>query len=134
MVFFKCRKNTICSQRRRQWHPTPVLLPGESQGRGSLVGCRLWGHTESDMTEATQQQQQHSGCLQIIELKFIFSYLFLSSLFFAAWPAGSQFLEPGIETVPFAVKALVLTTALPLLNFLNANYITLIQYVLLLFK
>ena len=38
---------------RRQWHPTPVLLPGESQGRGSLVGCRLWGHTESDMTEVT---------------------------------------------------------------------------------
>ena len=38
--------------RRRQWQPTPVFLPGESQGRGSLVGCRLWGHTESDMTEA----------------------------------------------------------------------------------
>jgi len=31
----------------------PVFLPGESQGRGSLVGCRLWGHTEWDMTEAT---------------------------------------------------------------------------------
>ena len=31
---------------------TPVFLPGESQGRGSLVGCRLWGRTESDMTEA----------------------------------------------------------------------------------
>ena len=30
------------------WHPTPVLLPGKSQGRGSLVGCRLWGRTESD--------------------------------------------------------------------------------------
>ena len=30
-----------------------VFLPGESQGRGSLVGCRLWGHTESDTTEAT---------------------------------------------------------------------------------
>ena len=29
------------------------VLPGESQGRGSLVGCRLWGHTESDMTEVT---------------------------------------------------------------------------------
>ena len=28
-------------------------LPGESQGQGSLVGCRLWGHTESDMTEVT---------------------------------------------------------------------------------
>ena len=33
--------------------PTPVFLPGESQGRGSLVGCRLWGCTESDMTEVT---------------------------------------------------------------------------------
>ena len=33
---------------RRKWQPTPVFLPGESQGRGSLVGCRLWGHTESD--------------------------------------------------------------------------------------
>ena len=38
---------------RRKWQPTPVFLPGESQGRGSLVGCRLWGRTESDMTEAT---------------------------------------------------------------------------------
>ena len=38
---------------------TPVFLPGESQGRGSLMGCRLWGRTELDMTEATQQQQQH---------------------------------------------------------------------------
>ena len=36
---------------RRKWHPTPVFLPGESQGRGSLVGCHLWGCTESDMTE-----------------------------------------------------------------------------------
>ena len=36
---------------RRKWHPTPVFLPGESQGRGSLVGCCLWGHTESDTTE-----------------------------------------------------------------------------------
>ena len=38
---------------RRKWQPTPGFLPGESQGRGSLVGCRLWGHTESDTTEAT---------------------------------------------------------------------------------
>ena len=38
---------------RRKWQPTPVFLPGESQGRGSLVACRLWGHTESDTTEAT---------------------------------------------------------------------------------
>ena len=41
-----------CKQyRRRQWHPTPVLLPGKSHGRRSLVGCRLWGRTESDTTE-----------------------------------------------------------------------------------
>ena len=38
---------------RRKWQPTPVFLPGESQGRGSLVSCRLWGCTESDTTEAT---------------------------------------------------------------------------------
>ena len=38
---------------RRKWQPTPVFLPGESQGWGSLVGCHLWGHTESDMTEVT---------------------------------------------------------------------------------
>ena len=33
--------------------PTPVFLPGESQGQGSLVGCCLWGRTESDTTEET---------------------------------------------------------------------------------
>ena len=38
---------------RRKWQPTPVLLPGESQGWGSLVGCRLWGLTELDATEVT---------------------------------------------------------------------------------
>ena len=51
---------------RRKWQPTPVFLPGESQGQGSLVGRRLWGRTESDTTEATwqqQQQQQQEPCL-----------------------------------------------------------------------
>ena len=38
---------------RRKWQPTPVFLPGESQGRGSLVGCHLWGRTELDTTEVT---------------------------------------------------------------------------------
>ena len=38
---------------RRKWQPTPVFLPGESQGRGNLVGCRLWGHSESNTTEVT---------------------------------------------------------------------------------
>ena len=38
---------------RRKWQPTPVFLPGKSLGWGSLVGCRLWGRTESDTTEVT---------------------------------------------------------------------------------
>ena len=49
---------------RRKWQATPVFLPRESQGRGSLVDCCLWGCTELDRTEATeqqQQQQQHSS-------------------------------------------------------------------------
>ena len=45
-------QGTLFSSRRRQWHPTPVLLPGKSHGRRrSLVGCRPWGREESDMTE-----------------------------------------------------------------------------------
>ena len=36
---------------RRQWHPTPVLLPGKSHGQRSLVGYSPWGCKESDMTE-----------------------------------------------------------------------------------
>ena len=39
------------SLRRRQWHPTPVLLPGKSHGRRSLVGCSRWGLEESDTAE-----------------------------------------------------------------------------------
>ena len=38
---------------RRKWQPTPVFLSGESQGQESLVGCHLWGLTESGMTEVT---------------------------------------------------------------------------------
>ena len=37
----------------KEWQPTPVFLSGESQGQKSLVGCRLVGRTESDMTEVT---------------------------------------------------------------------------------
>ena len=40
-----------CMQRRRRWHPTPVLLPGKPHGQRSLVGCSPWGHEESDTTE-----------------------------------------------------------------------------------
>ena len=63
---------------RREQLSTPVFLPGESQGRRSLVGCRLWGRTESDTTEATQQQQQqgasrvHADKLHIQKLPIFF--------------------------------------------------------------
>ena len=43
--------NIIIHCRRRQWHPTPVLLPGKSHRQRSLVGCSPWGLEESDMTE-----------------------------------------------------------------------------------
>ena len=47
-----CGSNTFSRVpfRRRQWHPTPVLLPGKSQGQRSLVGCSPWGHEEQDTT------------------------------------------------------------------------------------
>ena len=41
---------------RRQWHPTPVLLPGKSHGRKSLVGCSPWGRLESDIIEGTEHR------------------------------------------------------------------------------
>ena len=43
--------SSICIYRRRQWHPTSVLLPGKSHGRRSLIGCSPWGNYESDATE-----------------------------------------------------------------------------------
>ena len=55
---------------RRKWQPTPVFLPGESQGRRSLVGCCLQGLTESDTTEATQQQQQQYCLIRWLSLLF----------------------------------------------------------------
>jgi len=44
----------------RKWQPTPVFLPGESQGRKSLVGCRLWGRTELDVTERLSSSSSSS--------------------------------------------------------------------------
>ena len=59
---------------RKKWQPTPVFLPGESQGLGSLVGCQLWCCTELDMTEATEQQKQRSYKLYICIKNTIFSF------------------------------------------------------------
>ena len=59
---------------RRKWQPTPVFLPGESQGRGSLVGCRLWGRTESDMTEATAAAAAATLNKQLCILRTLYCY------------------------------------------------------------
>ena len=56
---------------RGKWQPTAVFLPGESQGRGRLVRCRLWGRTESDTTE----QQQHYNGKGILVTSFYFLYI-----------------------------------------------------------
>ena len=58
---------------RRKWQPTPVFWPGESQGRGSLVGCHLWGGTESDTTEAAAAR-----LISAVILKCFFSIRTLS--------------------------------------------------------
>ena len=52
ICLFLCHSHTgFFNIRRRQWHPTPVLLSGKSHGRRCLVGCSPWGGKESDMTE-----------------------------------------------------------------------------------
>ena len=65
---------------RRKWQPTPVFLPGESQGPGSLVGFRLWGRTESDTTEATQQQQQQQPSLSITNSQSLLRLMSIESV------------------------------------------------------
>ena len=88
---------------RRKWQPTPVLLPGESQGRGSLVGCRLWGRTESDTTEVTYQQQQQQQtayiyCIHMAEVLCDSVELFTSFQCCIQWYHIS-ILAPGVAVV-----------------------------------
>ena len=54
VVYIKYLQLSVCQAWRRQWHPTPVLLPGKSHGWRSLVGCSPWGHEESDTTGRLQ--------------------------------------------------------------------------------
>ena len=62
-IALQCGINFHCTAKSM---PTPVFLPGESQGWWSLVGCCLWGHTESDTTEATWRQQ-HTSIAQLVK-------------------------------------------------------------------
>ena len=65
--------------RRRKWQPTPVFLPGESCGQGSLVVCCPWGHTGLDTTEVTQQQQQQAWISRKKALRFVHTCGFAES-------------------------------------------------------
>ena len=51
VIFFLTNSGSSEKRQRRQWHPTLVLLPGESHGRRSLVGCSPWGPEELNTTE-----------------------------------------------------------------------------------
>ena len=61
---------------RRKWQPTLVFLPGESQGLGSLVGCHLWGCTESDTQSRTAAAYFHY--VYPIQIPTIFYYFIMS--------------------------------------------------------
>ena len=77
---------------RRKWQPTPVFLPGESQGRGSLVGCRLRDRTESDTTEENWWQQ-HNKPVHLFTVIFVlycnldilYRTLMIPSYFLTIW-------------------------------------------------
>ena len=109
---------------RRKWQPTPVFLPRESQGRGSLVGCRLWGRTESDTTEATQQQQHALGCPSlswvslILNCVFQFLPIYMHSLHFVWWALEISKLKPFSLWKLFWVISSVIPSCFLLLKFL----------------
>ena len=88
---------------RRQWQPTPVFLPGESQGRGSLVGCRLRSCTESDTTEAIQQQQQQPYPISLMILLGMTDCLCDQDV--CILPPTNQ---PAVSFFPIATQASVL--------------------------
>ena len=73
---------------RRKWQPTPYSCLENSKVWGSLVGCHVWGRTESDTTDVTQQQQQQQQKVGLISLLNCFGLIFcrsFSSLVFPAW-------------------------------------------------
>ena len=105
---------------RRKWQPTPVFLPGESQGQRGLVGCHLWGCTESDMTEATQQQQQQQQ--QCPTLSFCMAFV-LKSTFFCYEYCYPNFLVISIYmTVFFYLFFFNLYVFCPEVSLLQAAY------------
>ena len=88
---------------RMKWQPTPVFLPGESQGQGSLVGCRVWDHTESDTTKVTQQQQLSKKPVRSVMSNFLQLYGLYPARLLCPWDSqgkntgvGCHFILQGI--------------------------------------
>ena len=95
---------------RRKWQPTPVFLPGESQGQRSLVGCRLWGRTKSDMTECLSSSSSSLGIISLTTEMWPFQVLFLKShgyegLCFPVWICFLVWLV-GTGTIPGPLQVL----------------------------
>ena len=106
----------IWVSRRRQWQPTPVFLPGESQGRGNLVGCHLWSRTELDMTEATQQLSSSSSSRVLLILVIV---LFVSvCLFFNS--SRSLLIDSCIFSILFSRFLIIFTIII--LNSFSSNF------------
>ena len=83
---------------RRKWQPTPVFLPGESQGQGSLVDCRLWGRTELATTEVTAAALVlHSHHVLLSQQRLHRLLLLLET-----WPPSPPFFTYWIPTYLFS--------------------------------
>ena len=97
---------------RRNWQPTLVVLPGESQGWRRLVGCCLWGCTESDITEAAQQRHviyRHRWCYIYISLVQSLSRV---RLFVTPWTAARQ-ASLSISNSPSLLKFMSIESVMP---------------------
>ena len=111
---------------RRKGQPTPVFLPGESQGQRSLVGCCLWGRTESDTTEATWQQQQQPW-LNFVRNRY---HLFYSTKYYPlsfqcqTWAMAEMgFAKPGGNTTLKLLMASTIISQEAVLTFLQRTVV-----------
>ena len=109
---------------RRKWQPTPVFLPGESQGRGSLVGCHLWGcrvgHNWSDLAAAAAA----AGIfLYILNREFTFKVTIKQDLLLINMPEivckKDRYCLQGAHDLIFAITIKLQHTVL---NIFGANY------------
>ena len=97
-----------CMHWRRKGQPTPVFLPGESQGQGSLMGCRLWGHTESDSRTRLKQLSSRSSSSVYVSMLLSPFVPPSPSLGFPGGPAGKEYacmreamFEPWVGKIPW---------------------------------